>query len=196
MSLFVIILGSSAFVKSEASTCELNRDNNDDEEDEEENASGIAGGIQRSIKRAIPSARKSGKRSDPQNAAGSQMSESMVDAFTTSSLSSVVSSIACTDMAMSVASSIQYTSHSPFVGSYLSAAHAQMRSGGGDFGSEVNKSSRKDDDNEDSDEEDSGMHDAHMAVPTGGISIGNSAEKHDGNYRRPRFYSIGSTGSW
>lgn len=163
---------------------------------------------------AIPMRRHgSGRRSEAMaQTPGSQMSgTSAVDAFATSSLSSVVSSIAYTDTAMSVASSSAVgMAHSPFVGSYLKAAQAHLhRDSVGSDPRSASKSSaaaaalkshqqqhQQDQGESDSDEGDSGMHDAHMTNPSAGYGTGGSAEKFDANFRRPRFYSVGSTGSW
>eukprot|EP00128_Syssomonas_multiformis_P008762 Colp12_sorted_trinity150504_noHs@10891 len=107
---------------------------------------------------------------------------SMMDHFTTSSLSSVVSSIACTDNAMSVASSVHYMAQSPYAGSYL-GAHFPAK--------------EPPQEESDEDDEDRNMHESHMNIPSARAGIAAAgAEQFEGNFRRPRFYSIGSTGSW
>jgi hypothetical protein len=178
------------------------------EEEEMGSAAGIAAVGARAAaargSRAIPMQQRRGshsRRADNMvpHTPGSMMSDGGMDAFTTSSLSSVVSSIACTDTAMSVASSMQMT-HSPFnAGSYLRVAQASMLSDGGALDiSGAGRDTMKQDDDDDSDEGDSGMHDPHMSAPSTAMKTGGAgaAEKFDSNYRRPRFYSIGSTGSW
>lgn len=147
---------------------------------------------------------------------------SMMDHFTTSSLSSVVSSIACTDNAMSIASSAHMSHMGSYAaGSFLSAnmrENAQAwdevivpRRKGSDFDAE---------EEEEEEQSDSGMHEAHMHIPAsqlntshgsagssgggmggagaGGVggNAGAAHEQFESNFRRPRFYSIGSTGSW
>ena len=171
-------------------------DEDSDFEDAESKGSGIASlnkdKYVSSGSRAIPMRRGSGQAGKYfPNTPGS---DSMMDAFTTSSLSSVVSSIAATDAAMSIASSAaQYT------GSYLSVGLAHMQ---GDDDQLLSRHGRpplppgQESDGEDSDHD---MHESHMTVPAGisaGMQGAAGPERFDANFRRPRFYSIGSTGSW
>lgn len=170
----------------------------EDNEDEEES------GREHKASRAIPMRRGAGK-GHQQDTPGSNAS-SMMDHFTTSSLSSVVSSIACTDNAMSIASSAHMGS---YAGSYLSA---NMRENAQPW-DVVPQRKGSDFDVDDDEQSDSGMHDTHMHIPASQLSgggAGNSAgvaggaggiaaagqEQFESNFRRPRFYSIGSTGSW
>jgi hypothetical protein len=180
-------------------------DVSDDDLEEESGESGIASmtqGKERVSSRAIPMRKSGGKErgAHMSHTPGSATSGSMMDAFTTSSLSSVVSSIACTDYAMSVASSAQFTSHSPFTGSYFGSAQVHMTATEEEIPAGSRGRTALQQEEEDSDADDTGMHDTHMAAPASAAGGSGSSfatqEKFDGNFRRPRFYSIGSTGSW
>ena len=123
------------------------------------------------------------------------------DAFATSSLSSVVSSLACTDngISMSIASNSHYSmAHSVNDNAMSTPGNTSQQ---WDFAQHESK--------DDEDEEEDEAH-IHMNIPMGGASNfhsnnsahsgimaqGSHGENFDANFRRPRFYSVGSTGSW
>jgi hypothetical protein len=101
---------------------------------------------------------------------------------------------------MSIASSAQFTSHSPFAGSYFGSAQVHMAADEDETPAGHRGRTALQQEDEDSDADDTGMHDTHMAAPAAAAGESGSSfatqEKFDGNFRRPRFYSIGSTGSW
>lgn len=177
----------------------FNEDFVSDDEDADEEVSSREYKASRSIPMRRTGAGKAGHEHSG-TTPGSNAS-SMMDHFTTSSLSSVVSSIACTDMAMSIASSAHMGS---YVGSYLSA---NMRENAQPW-DVIPQRKGSDFDADDDDVSDSGMHEAHMHIPpsqlntssaSSGPGVGIAAagqEQFESTFRRPRFYSIGSTGSW
>ncbi|KAJ1399794.1 RNA polymerase I-specific transcription initiation factor RRN3-domain-containing protein, partial [Ochromonadaceae sp. CCMP2298] len=138
--------------------------------------------------------------------------------FDTSSLSSVVSSLACTDGAMSVGSA-HYVGISPFSPSKMRLMEQERdQEGEGGAGGGLGRgeplplpqgnagrgqslhqslqhqkeqsvsSQQQEEKEQEEDSDDDGVHETHMHVPVHEI-MGPGP-------RRPRFYSIGSTGSW